>query len=175
VPLFSLRWGIKTEWRKRLAIVLWAIPSLAMAFVVVPGNDAPATAATTTGILVARPAEIDFHAKRVGTDNYKRTKITNTGQSDVRLLVTAGLPDDFHYGLLPGQACPALTPGDLLRAGDSCYAVVEFTPSEFFVGWQAAGQVIATAYDPTTDPTADPTTWVVIDELTIPVFGEAVR
>jgi len=153
--------------RRLLAVAL--VSALSGLGVVV--SAAPAGA--TTGVLVARPAEIDFHTKRVGTDNFKRTKITNTGQSDVRLLVAAGLPDDFHYGLLPGQTCPALTPGDLLRAGDSCYAVVEFTPSEFFVGWQAEGQVIATAYDPTTDPT-DPTTWVVIDELTIPVFGKAV-
>ena len=160
-------------WTKRLAIVLGAIPALAMASVVVPVNDVPATAVTTADVLVARPAEIDFHTKRVGTENYKRTKITNTGETTVLLLVTAGLPDDFGFGLLPGQTCPVLAPGEL-GAGDSCYAVVRFSPTEFFVGWQAEGQVIATAYDSTTDPTTDPTTWVVIDELTIPVFGEAV-
>jgi hypothetical protein len=160
-------------WTKRLAIVLGVILALAMAIVVVPVNDVPAAAAPTTGVLVARPAELDFHTKRVGMDNFKRTKITNTGQSAVQLLVSAGLPDDFHYGLLPGQTCPSLTLGEL-GPGDSCYAVVEFTPSEGFVGWQAEGEVIATAYHATTDPTTDPTTWVVIDTLTIPVFGEAV-
>jgi len=131
-----------------------------------------APAGATTGVLVARPAEIDFHTKRVGTENYKRTKITNTGETTVLLLVTAGLPDDFGFGLLPGQTCPVLELGQL-GAGESCYAVVRFSPTEFFAGWLAEGQVIATAYDPTTDPT-DPTTWVVIDQLTIPVFGKAV-
>ena len=154
------------RWTMRLAIVLWAISAVAVASVVVPVSNVPATAATTTGVLVARPAEVDFHTKRVGTENYKRTKITNTGDIPVRLLVTAGLPDDFGFGLLPGQTCPVFSPGELLGAGESCYAVVRFTPSEFFVGWHAEGQVIATAYDPTTS--------VVIDQLTIPVFGEAV-
>jgi len=160
-------------WTKRLAIVLGAIPVLAMVFVVVPVNDVPATAVTSAEVLVARPAEIDFHTKQVGTENYKRTKITNTGVTAVRLLVSAGLPDDFGYGLYPGQTCPALA-AELVGAGASCYAVVRFSPTEFFVGWEAEGAVVATAYNPTTDPTSDPTTWVVIDELKIPVFGEAV-
>src|SRR5215203_7183642 len=102
---------------KRLAIVLGAIPSLAMALFVVSVNDVPATAVTTRGVLVARPAEVDFHTKRVGMENYKRTKITNTGETTVLLLVTAGLPDDFGFGLLPGQTCPVLAPGEL-AAGD---------------------------------------------------------
>ena len=151
--------------RRLLAVAL--VSALSGLGVVV--SAAPATAVSTTGVLVARPAEIDFHTKRVGTENYKRTKITNTGETTVLLLVTAGLPDDFGFGLLPGQTCPVLAPGEL-AAGDSCYAVVRFSPTEFFVGWQAVGEVIATAYDPTTDPT----TWVVIDTLKIPVLGEAV-
>jgi len=152
-----------------LAVAL--VSALSVLGVVV--SAAPATAVSTTGVLVARPAEIDFHTKRVGTENYKRTKITNTGETAVLLLVNAGLPDDFGFGLLPGQTCPVLAPGEL-GAGDSCYAVVRFSPTEFFVGWQAVGEVIATAYDPTTDLTTDPTTWVVIDTLKIPVLGEAV-
>ena len=155
-------------------ILLGIIPAFAVASVVAPVNSPHATAAKTNGVLVARPAEVDFHTKRVGTENYKRTKITNTGQTAVRLLVTAGLPDDFGYGLLPGQTCPALDAGDLIEPGASCYAVVRFSPTEFFVGWQAEGTVIATAYDPATDPTTDPATWVIIDKLEIPVLGEAV-
>ena len=155
--------------RRLLAVSLIS----ALSVLAVVASAAPATAVTTTGVLVARPAEIDFHIKRVGTENYKRTKITNTGETTVLLLVTAGLPDDFGFGLLPGQTCPVLAPGEL-GAGDSCYAVVRFSPTEFFVGWQAVGEVIATAYDPTTDLTTDPTTWVVIDTLKIPVLGEAV-
>ena len=51
------------------------------------------------------------------------------------LLVSGGLPDDFGFGLMPGSTCPALTPGAILAAGESCYAVVRFSPTAFFAGW----------------------------------------
>ena len=51
-------------------------------------------------------------------------------------------------------------------AGDSCYAVVRFSPTEGFVGWQAVGSLTATATDPGTD--------ILVDELSIPVLGRAV-
>jgi len=137
-----------------------------MALFVVSVNDVPATAVTTRGVLVARPAEVDFHTKRVGTENYKRTKITNSGTAAVLLVVTAGLPDDFGYGLLPGQTCPVFSPGEVIAAGDSCYAVVRFSPTEGFAGWQAVGSLTATATDPITS--------AAVDELSIPVVGEAV-
>ena len=109
----------------------------------------PASAAPQR-VLTARPSTIDFHTKAVGTENYKRTKITNTSGAAVRLLVSAGLPDDFGFGLMPGSTCPALNEGDILAAGDSCYAVVRFSPSEFFAGWVATGTLIATAWNPNT-------------------------
>ncbi|HEY0167155.1 MAG TPA: hypothetical protein VGB75_08945, partial [Jatrophihabitans sp.] len=49
------------------------------------------TTTKTSGVLAARPDQIDFKSKKVGTENYKRTKITNTGPVAVRLLVSAGL------------------------------------------------------------------------------------
>jgi hypothetical protein len=152
-------------WTKRLLLLLGVIPALAVASVVAPVKPLQVTAATTSGVLVARPAEVDFHAKRVGTENYKRTKITNTGQTAVLLLVSAGLPDDFGFGLLPGSTCPVLAPG-LIGAGDSCYAVVRYSPTEFFAGNLQVGSLIATA--------TDPDTGVTIHELEIAVLGTGV-
>ena len=80
-------------WMKRLMILLGIIPAFAVASVVAPVKPLQATAAPTSGVLVARPAEVDFHTKRVGTENYKRTKITNTGETAVLLVVSGGLPD----------------------------------------------------------------------------------
>jgi hypothetical protein len=153
-------------WMKRLMILLGIIPALAVAAAVAPVKPLQATAATTSGVLVAKPAEIDFHTKRVGTTNYKRTKITNTGETAVLLVVSDALWDDFGFGLLPGSTCPVLAP-ELIGAGDSCYAVVRFSPTEFFAGTpQDTGTLTATATDPTTGGT--------IDELTIPVLGTGV-
>ena len=147
---------------KRLMILLGIIPALAVASVVAPVKPLQATAAPTSGVLVAKPAEIDFHTKRVGTENYKRTKIANTGETAVLLVVSGGLPDDFGFGLLPGSTCPVLAP-ELFGAGDSCYVVVRYSPTMFFAGSLQRGWLIATA--------TDPDTGVTIDELTIPVFG----
>lgn len=152
-------------WTKRLMILLGIIPAFAVAFAVAPVKPLQATAATTSGVLVARPAEIDFHTKRVGTENYKRTKITNTGETAVLLLVSGGLPDDFGFGLLAGSTCPVLAP-ELLGAGDSCYAVVRYSPTEFFAGRLQQGSLTATA--------TDPDTGALIGELTIPVLGTGV-
>jgi hypothetical protein len=124
------------------------------------------TATAATGEVDARPAEIDFKSKRVGTETYKRTRITNRSSSDVRLVVTAGLPDDFGFGLLPGQTCPVFEPGEILAAGESCYAVVRFSPTEGFIGWQAVGSLTVTA--------TDPVSGALVAEASVPVMGEAV-
>ncbi|MEO6501467.1 MAG: hypothetical protein ABIQ09_06095 [Jatrophihabitantaceae bacterium] len=129
------------------------------------------TTAKTSSVLVAKPAQVDFRSKKVGTENYKRTKITNTGPVAVRLLVSAGLPDDFGFGLLPGSTCPVLDRGAILGSGESCYAVVRFSPTEGFLGWQAVGALIATA----TVATEPADTAAVLDEISIPVLGMAVR
>lgn len=142
----------------RLAVVLLAGAVSGLATFV------PATAPAQTA-LVVRPGAVDFHTKHVGTESYKRARITNRTGADVRLLVTAGLPDDFGFGLMPGETCPSLDP-EILTAGDSCDAVVRFTPSAGFAGWKAEGELIVTATDPTTgSPVA---------ELTVPVYGQAV-
>src|SRR6478672_12739386 len=137
---------------RRLAVVLGAV-------VVVLVPLVPAAAAPARTSLLPRPATVDFHTKHVGSENYKRARITNRTGADVRLLVTAGLPDDFGFGLMPGQTCPSLDP-EILAAGDSCDAVVRFTPSAGFAGWKAEGSLIVTATDPTTGS--------LVAELTVP-------
>jgi hypothetical protein len=119
-------------------------------------------AAARSDVLVARPSSLDFHTKQVGSDYYKRAKITNVSGSDVNLNVTGGLPDDFGFGLLPGSTCPVLGP-EPFPAGTSCYVVVRFTPTDFFAGWHAVGSLIATA--------TDPSTGAVIGSLEITVEG----
>ncbi len=86
----------------------------------------------------------------MGTELLKGATITNTSGSDLLLLVEAGLPDDFGFGLLPGSTCPALTPGDILAAGASCDVVVRFTPSEFFAGLRQTGTLTVSLRDPMT-------------------------
>ena len=96
------------------------------------------------------PASINFGTQPVGTEVLNGATITNTSGSDLLLLVEAGLPDDFGFGLLPGSTCPALTPGDILAAGASCDVVVRFTPSEFFAGLRQTGTLTVTLRDPMT-------------------------
>jgi hypothetical protein len=146
-----------------------------IALAVLGATAAPGAAATTgsaepaekvTGVLAAKPAQIDFKKKHLGTDYYKQTTITNTSGTTVRLVVTAGLPDDFGFGLQPGETCPELGPGEPFPAGATCDAVVRFTPTAGFVGWQATGSLTAIA--------TDIETGAIVTELTIPVLGLAV-
>jgi hypothetical protein len=148
-------------------ILLGIIPAFAVAFVVAPA-PIQATAAKTGVVIVARPAEIDFHKKFAGTRTYKRTKITNTGQTAVWLEVGNLLPDYFSYDYNPGQTC-SYDEGFLFPPGASCYAVVRFMPDHGSPGFYD-GYLIARAFE----PTSDPTTRVLIQELVIPVLGETV-
>lgn len=141
--------------RSRLAALILALVTMSSSAVV-------SVSAASPRILTARPSTIDFHTKAVGTENYKRTKITNTSGADVLLIVTGGLPDDFGFGLMPGSTCPVLGQATFAD-GESCYAVVRFSPTEFFAGWVAHGTLIATA--------SDPATGAVLVDLEIPVIG----
>jgi len=143
---------------RRLALVL-------VTCALVAGLPTAARAAPSSGI-VAKPGAVDFRTKHVGTENYKKTRITNKTGADVRLVVTAGLPDDFGFGLMPGSTCPVFSPGEVLAPGASCDAVVRFSPTEGFIGWKAEGTLIATAVDPVTG--------APVAELQVPVYGEAV-
>jgi hypothetical protein len=124
------------------------------------------TTAPVAEALSARPASIDFGKRKINTTYYKQTRITNNFSIPVKVLVTGGLPDDFGFGLLPGSTCPALD-ATVMAPGESCVAVVRFTPSEGFLGWNAVGSLEATASDPATN--------AVLSTLSIPVTGTAVR
>ena len=139
----------------RLVIVVMLLCSLLI-------EGASAVSAARPDVLTARPSSIDFHTRPVGSENYKRAKITNTSDSDVDLIVDGGLPDDFGFGLLPGSTCPVLA-RETFAPGQSCYVVVRFSPTEFFAGWLQEGSLEATA--------ADPTTGAVVATLSIPVTG----
>src|SRR5262245_55543158 len=137
------------------------LAALLLLTLLVAAAAAPAFAAARSNVLTVRPAAIDFHTKRVGTENYKRARITNTSGADVNLLVDGGLPDDFGFGLLPGSTCPVLGP-ELFPAGASCYIVVRFSPTEFFAGWHQVGSLQATA--------TDPGTGTILETVSIGVF-----
>ena len=61
-----------------------------------------------------------------------------------------------------GSTCPALGPA-LLAAGESCDAVMNFRPSDFFAGEDQLAELTATAYDPETG--------AVLDTLVIQFFA----
>jgi hypothetical protein len=126
---------------RRLVIISIIVAALGIA--------APAASAGQATIRVA-PSSIKFGTRAVGATYFDSVKITNASGAPQQVLVEGGLPDDFGFGLLPGSTCPALTPGAILAPRESCKAVVRFTPSEFFVGWQQTGSLIVTATDPTT-------------------------
>lgn len=112
--------------------------------------------------MVATIIGILLQWRAVGATYFDDVKITNASGKPLLFLVEGGLPDDFGFGLYPGSTCPALTPGAMLAPGQSCRAVVRFTPTEFFVGWEATGSLIVTA----TDPIAG-----AVTSLLIPVSG----
>jgi hypothetical protein len=115
------------------------------------------------GLLRASPSTVHMGVRAVGTENLKGTRITNTSGEAVLLYVEGTrLPDDFGFGLMPGSTCPALGPA-LLAAGESCDAVMNFRPSEFFAGEDQWAELTATAYDPGTG--------AVVDTLVITFFA----
>ena len=122
-----------------------------------------APAGTATGLLRAAPPQVHFGVREVNTENLKGTTITNTSDHDVLLLVTGySMPDEFGFGLMPGSTCPALG-AEILAAGASCDAVMNFRPEEFWVGQERNAALLATAYDPATGE--------VVDELIIEFTG----
>ena len=128
--------------RPRLILRLGTIVSIIAAL----GVAGPHAAASSTRIKVV-PNAIDFGTKVVGFDYFSSVKITNASGEPLQFLVEGGLPDDFGFGLFPGSTCPALTPGAILAPGESCRAVVRFTPTVFFAGWEQTGSLSVTATD----------------------------
>jgi hypothetical protein len=126
---------------------------------------APATAATRPAIKVA-PKEIDFGTRAVTdppTDYYDGVKVTNAGDRTLHVIVAAGLPDDFGFGLMPGSTCPVFDTDPPMLPGASCRAVVRFTPTAFFAGWLQTGTMTIEA--------TDPATGALVASVQVPVSG----
>ena len=122
--------------------------SLTLAAVAVAVALAAGPAQAAPSEIRVSPKEIAFGTKTVGTDYFDGVKITNASGRALTVLVEAGLPDDFGFGFMPGSTCPVLTPGELMADGASCRAVVRFTPTEFFVGWNQTGSLTVKTTDP---------------------------
>ena len=110
---------------------------------------ASGVASAAPSVLRATPSTVRFGTRPVGSITLKSTRLTNRGDATINLLVTvAALPDDFSFGLLPGSNCPVFAP-EPLAPGESCDAVVQFRPTEFFAGEEQTATLVATATDPT--------------------------
>jgi hypothetical protein len=132
--------------------------------IVVAALVAAAPTGASTDVLRAAPPSVHMGVRDVGTENLKGTRITNTSDSAVLLLVEGTrMPDDFGFGLMPGSTCPVFSPGELLEPGESCDAVMNFRPSDFFAGEDQLAELTATAYDPVTG--------AVVDSLVIQFFA----
>lgn len=132
--------------------------------IVVAALVVAAPTGASTDVLRAAPPAVHMGVRDVGTENLKGTRITNTSDSAVLLLVEGTrLPDDFGFGLMPGSTCPVFSPGELLEPGESCDAVMNFRPSDFFAGEDQLAELTATAYDPVTG--------TVVDSLVIQFFA----
>jgi len=128
---------------------LMALAAAAVALAVL----APTAAASRGTLIRVAPKEIDFGTRAVtdpATDYYDGVKISNTSGRTLHVVVAAGLPDDFGFGLMPGSTCPVFDTDPPMSSGTSCRAVVRFTPTAFFAGWHQTGTMTITATDPAT-------------------------
>lgn len=121
-----------------------------LAALAVTASVAASPAVADRGVLRIAPKLISFGGQPVGSENFDSVTVTNTSTSHLRVLVSAALPDDFGFGLLPGSTCPALDPGGILASAETCVAVVRFSPTEFFAGLHQTGRLTVTASDPAT-------------------------
>lgn len=139
--------------------------AIAAAAIVLVTAPATAAAASSTIIRVA-PKQVAFGTRAVTdppTDYYDGVKITNASDRTLQVKVEAGLPDDFGFGLMPGSTCPVFDTDPPMAPGDSCRALVRFTPTAFFAGWEQTGTMIITATDPVTGE--------LVIRLEVPVTG----
>ena len=131
------------------------VVAICLAALVIGGGVASAAPADAMSVFRASPKRVNFGTKAVGTFTVKGSTITNTGSSDVLVQTSAvRMPDQFSWGLLPGQTCPIFSP-EILRAGSSCDIVAGFRPEDFFVGLQDLAVLQVTATDPSTGATVD--------------------
>jgi hypothetical protein len=132
-----------------------SVLALGLAVLIVGGGVASAATADGAGVLRASPKRVNFGTKAVGTFTVKTSTITNSASSDVLVQTSAvRMPDQFSWGLLPGQTCPIFS-AEPLPAGDSCDIAVGFRPEDFFVGLEDLAALQVTATDPSTGTIVD--------------------
>jgi hypothetical protein len=106
------------------------------------------------GVLRVKPETVKFGVKPVGSSTFKGATIKNTSSGALNLIVTiAREPDDFGF-VVPPTTCPVVAPAPL-APGESCDAVMRFSPSEFFAGQDQLAQLQAQATDPATGAVLD--------------------
>jgi hypothetical protein len=106
------------------------------------------------GVLHVAPETVKFGVKSVGSSTFKGATIKNASSSTVNLIVTVSRsPDDFGF-VIPPTTCPVFDPAPL-APGESCDAVMRFSPSEFFAGLDQLAQLQAQATDPATGAVLD--------------------
>ena len=115
-----------------------------------------------SGAIGSGPSHLAFISGR-GTARYADTLVQR-----VRLHPVPPGAQRRKASTRTAQSAKAVTSRAVIGAGDSCYAVVRFTPTDFFAGHLQAGSLTATA------TATDQVTGVVTDELSIPVLGEGV-
>ena len=124
--------------------------AMCVAALLASAGAASAAATDATDALRAAPKRVNFGTKAVGTFTVKGSTITNTGATDLLVQTSALLmPDQFSWGLLPGQTCPIFS-AEVLAAGASCDIAVAFRPEEFFAGHEETAALQVTATDPAT-------------------------
>jgi hypothetical protein len=134
---------------------VWSMRCRLLAAAIGVALVAAAPASSSTDALRASPPSVQIGVRAVGGEYLKGTRITNASGRDILLHVEGTrMPDDFGFGLMPGSTCPALGPA-LLAAGESCTAVMNFRPSEFFAGEDQLAELTATAYDVDTGAVVD--------------------
>ena len=125
-----------------------ATRTLALALVLAAMAAGGASSATQ-GVLRVKPKTVKFGVKPVGSSTFKGATIKNVSSSAVNLVVTiTRSPDDFGF-VVPPSTCPVFDPA-ALAPGESCEAVMRFSPSEFFAGQDQMAQLQAQATDPAT-------------------------
>jgi hypothetical protein len=122
--------------------------SLSLAFALTVTSTVSVTASAP--VLKASPPSVKFGTRPIGTETLKAARVTNRNDVALNLLVSPErMPDEFAFGLLPGSTCPVLAPA-ALAPGESCDAIVQFRPTEFFAGQLQVATLRATATDPGT-------------------------
>ena len=133
--------------RRRIGLVL---TSAVVGCALLVGADGALAAPADGGVLKANPKRVNFGTKQVGTFTVKGSTITNTGSTELLVQTVADrMPDQFSWGLFPGQTCPIFEPAPL-GPGESCGIAVGFRPEAFWAGREDLAVLGLSVFDPAT-------------------------